>query len=443
MKLTFDNSIIKCAKTVAFHPLTGLLPYEFSGNSREEYMACRETAWLGGTLHIVRVYDVFGPDVVKFLNYTCVNRDFAKLPIGKSRHGITCNDKGQILANGLILRLAEDRFRTYSMAPALHYHMEKTDLDVQGEFVEDNEYFYQIDGPKSLEILEEACQCDLHDLKFAQNKKVMICGTEMLIHRLGMSGALGYEMHGEAKYADIAFDRLKEVLDRFGGKLQGFKNYCTLNHTPGGYPNHSIHFDLPYHYSWPDLSEFCARSWRKTKFLGSAADDAQNYFVTPYDVGWESRVNFDHEFIGKEALLELSKNPPRTTVTLEWNTEDVGDVFMSQLRGLDVEPYDPIEFPTQQAENVDGSTRMDYVLVDGKKVGLATGKTISYYDRRMISLAYIDKEYAVEGLDVVVLWGTPGHPQKEIRVKVARFPYFNEPYRNETFDVENIPHPQF
>ena len=31
----------------------------------------------------------------------------------------------------------------------------------------------------------------------------------------------------------------------------------------------------------------------------------------------------------------------------------------------------------------------------------------------------------------------------EIRAKVTRFPYFNEEYRNETFDVEKIPHPTF
>jgi hypothetical protein len=44
---------------------------------------------------------------------------------------------------------------------------------------------------------------------------------------------------------------------------------------------------------------------------------------------------------------------------------------------------------------------------------------------------------------VTVLWGTPGKPVKEVRAKVAAFPYYNEEYRNETFDVEKIPHPSF
>ena len=61
----------------------------------------------------------------------------------------------------------------------------------------------------------------------------------------------------------------------------------------------------------------------------------------------------------------------------------------------------------------------------------------------MISLAFINKEYAEEGREVVVLWGNPGGPQKEIRAKVARFPYYNGEFRNETFDTEKIPHPDF
>lgn len=436
MHYTLENSIIRNSKTVCFHPLTGLIPYEF-GTSKEEYLACRESAWMGGTLSFIRVYDVFGPDSVKFLNSVCVNRDFGKLQIGKSRHGITVNEKGQILANGLIVRLSEDRFHTYSMAPALEYYVSISELDVYGEYTEENEYFYQIDGPKSLEIIEDACQCDIHDLKFAQNKTVAIAGTEMQVHRLGMSGALAYEVHGAAENADIVFDALKVSLDKFGGKLQGFKNYCTLNHTPGGYPNHSIHFDLPYHASGEDLSKFCERKWRHTKLIGSAADNDQNYYVTPYDIGWGSRVNFDHEFIGKEALMKIAADPPNVPVTLEWNTDDVADVFASQLRGRDVEPYDAIEFPTQQAEGVDGSTRMDYVLDGDDIVGVATGKTIAYYERRMISLAFIKKEYAEEGRELSVLWGCLDSPKKRIRAVVAPYPYYNET-RNETFDVNSI-----
>jgi len=49
-----------------------------------------------------------------------------------------------------------------------------------------------------------------------------------------------------------------------------------------------------------------------------------------------------------------------------------------------------------------------------------------------------DVEYSTLGTDVVVLWGDPGTRQKEIRAKVARFPYLDQD-RNENLDVSAIP----
>jgi glycine cleavage system aminomethyltransferase T len=58
----------------------------------------------------------------------------------------------------------------------------------------------------------------------------------------------------------------------------------------------------------------------------------------------------------------------------------------------------------------------------------------------MISLAYLSPEYAVEGIELTLIWGTPGTPQKEIRVKVARYPYLDPSFiRNEKRDVSDIP----
>ncbi len=57
------------------------------------------------------------------------------------------------------------------------------------------------------------------------------------------------------------------------------------------------------------------------KLLGSVGDNLQDRFVTPYDVGWDFLIKYNHDFIGKEALLEMSKNPPKKCVTLEWNAE--------------------------------------------------------------------------------------------------------------------------
>ncbi len=440
MKFPLNSAIFQGALTF-IDLMDRYLPFEYSG-PENEYLACRSSAWLGICLNTTPVYDVYGPEAAAFLNLVCVNRDFAAMEPGSSKHALICNEKGQMLADGVVIKREGDGYRTYWMAPVLEYFLLVSGLDVKGEYCQD-EYFFQIDGPKSLEILEKACQCDLHDIKFARNKRVAICGTDMTVHRLGMSGALAYEVHGAAKDAETAYTRIREVLEEFGGKPLGVRNYSILNHTPAGYPNQFQHYAYPLLTGDPGLAEFAKKHCFMLPLAGSAVEDAEIFHVTPYDVGWGYLVNFDHDFMGREALMKIRENPRKKPVTLEWNTEDVGDVFMSQFRGRGVEPYEAIETYHTLSDASRISIHGDLVLADGKKIGFASGRTYAFHERRMISLAFIDKEYAMEGKELTVLWGTPDRPQKKIRATVARFPYYNEEFRNETFDVEKIPRPVF
>ncbi|MFZ7121915.1 MAG: aminomethyl transferase family protein [Eubacteriaceae bacterium] len=433
-----DGSVFKGSLTT-MNMMGASLPYVYT-STKDEYLAGRETAWLGITLNVTPIYDVSGTDAGKLLNEVCVNKNFLEMKLGSSKHALICNSKGQMVADGVIMKREND-FRTYWMAPVLQYYVETSNLDVKGEYCQD-EYFYQIDGPKSLEILEKACQCDLHDIKFARNKTVKICDTDMVVHRLGMSGALAYEVHGDAKNAEIVYTRIREVLEEFGGKPQGIGSYGIINHTTAGYPNQYQHFMYPIFSSDPALAEFMKQVGIPMHPYGSASDNDELFYATPFDVGWGYLVNFDHDFMGKDALLKIKNNPPRKVVTLEWDNEDIGEVFISQFKGQNVEPFDPID-PVTDGDMVNMRLRGDYVLADGKKIGIAVGRTYAYYERRMISLAYLDPMYAQEGAEVRVLWGENGHPQKEIRAKIAKFPYYDGEYRNETFDVEKIPHPEF
>lgn len=418
-------------------------------SAEEELLACRETAWLGSFLCISPVYDVFGPDVDKLFNYVCVNRDFSKLKINSSRHALLCNDKGQLLADGLVTRIDEQTLRTYWLAPVISYYVDTLGMDVKGRWVED-EYFFQIDGPKSLEIMEKATGTNLHDLKFAGKKDVKIDGTDMTIVRLGMSGCLAYEMHGNKKDGDKAFSAILKAGEEFGLKRLGFSQYCR-NHTQAGYPNQWIHFWYPTledekmkEYMNSDklakemnISSYANYLRRNYAILGSGNDCIEDAFVTPYDIDWDYIINWDHDFIGKESLLEIAKNPARKVVTLEWNGEDVAAVFASSLMGKDVETVVDI---TSTGDGGERPFIMSKVMLEGEKIGVATGRTHDFYHKRMISLAFLEKEKAIEGQEVTVIWGENGGNQMEIRATIAGFPYYNEEYRNETFDVNKIPH---
>ena len=431
-----DSSINRDAK-LFLRQGSGFFPSVVT-SPREELLACRETAWIGSFLNISPVYDISGADAVKLLNYVCVNRDFSKLKIGGSRHALMCNDKGQLLADGLIIRRDEQTFRTYWLAPVLAFYADTLGMDVKGTWIRD-EYFFQIDGPKSLQILEKATKTDLHDIKFAQKRNVQIAGTNMTIIRLGMSGSLAYEVHGDIKNADLVFETILNAGEEFGIKRLGFNTYCR-NHTQGGYPNQWIHYWYPLFSSGSNLSKYISSAKGldvKYSFLGSASDEPENAFVTPFELSWDYLIDYNHDFIGKEALLKIRENPLKKCVTLEWNAEDVGTVFASQFMGRETKPFEEI---TSNGDGGEAPFIMSKVMFGDKMIGMTSGRIRDYYHQTMISLAFIEKEYAVEGKELTVLWGTDETCRMKIRAKVAAFPYFNEEYRNETYDVRKIPY---
>ena len=435
--------------TMHFGPM--VLPYQYTGY-KDEILASKTSAWIGLSLMMSPIYDVKGPDAVKFLNSICVN-DFSTLKEKGIRHAVICNDKGQVLTDGVVIKIADETYRTYWLNPPIDYFVKTSGMRVEGVDMSGQEYFIQISGEKSLEILEKACETDLHDIRFATHRMTKIDGKAMRVLRLGMSGNLAYEVHGPMQEFDEVYKKIWEAGQSFGAKKLGYQTYC-MNHTEGGFPNILIHYPMPWFESDPGLAEYCKANLHlgvfnyNRRLYGSVGEDLQIRFVTPYDLGWGFLVNFNHEFKGKKALEEISKNPQRTVTTLEWNAEDIASVYASQFKGREVEPCERIDAEPLDMyfiDNLNGKPgeghiyRADKVMADGRQIGISTGRICSYHYNTMISLCFIEPEYAVEGKELTLIWGTPGTPQKEIRVKVARYPY-NDLVRNEHRDVSEIPH---
>ena len=145
----------------------------------------------------------------------------------------------------------------------------------------------------------------------------------------------------------------------------------------------------------------------------------------------------------KKPSLKCRKSPKKKCVTLEWNAEDVAEVFATMLRPGE-EPCEDITKPCALeyyfcVREFGFEYRADKVLAADKEIGITSGKIISYTYNSMISLAFISAEYAKEGTELEILWGTPGTRQMKVRAKVARFPYNQDYIRNEKRDVSDIP----
>lgn len=395
----------------------------------DEELSWYETSYIHGGLNPAMNYLIHGIEYLDLLTAASVNT-FKKFPVGKARHVIVCLPNGKIMQDGIVMRLAEDTF--YSMFlpdPVMLNHVFFQDrFRVTSEDCTESHFFYQMCGPRSLEIVEQATRTDLHDLQFMWIKQgLKIAGKEVFILRTGMAGTLGYEIHG---LTEDCLDVLNEVLrvgQPYGIKQLGKLPYVTC-HCEGSIPQGTEHYAFPI----PGVE------WN---ISGSLPSDSDLVFRSPIENGWTKLIRFDHEFIGKEALQKELEGNYKTACSLIW---DVNSICEAMKAAFDpTRKVDPIEFPCDYDYVLgNGTLHIDEVYDGEKFVGCSSGRMFSSKTRQMISIGTIEHDIVEEGKEVEILWGNKGTDQVRIKARISLFPYIKEG-RNEDFDVETIPHPVF
>jgi vanillate/3-O-methylgallate O-demethylase len=415
------------------------VPNEFS-NWREEQRAWRETAVLFDQSHHMPELFLRGPDAFRLLNLIGVN-SLANLTTSRAKQFVGCNPRGQIIGDCVLHRLGEDSFELISGMTLLNwvqFQAESGEHDV--EVVRDNNtannasgrrtnFRFGMDGPTAGRIFADVVEGDAPNIPFFCTARVRIAGHEVLALRHGMAGHQGVELSGPYAAQGEVLSAILAAGASHGLRRGGSRTYFSSNLESGwiGYP-------LPAIYTADEMRAFRewlpADGWEGNFQMGGSfrSQDIEDYYTTPYDQGYGNVVKFDHEFIGRAALEELAKRPPRTKVTLAWRGEDVSAVFDSYLR--DGEPCKFIERPVADyalAQNDEVRTP------DGTLVGLSTHAGYSMNEREQLSLAFIDSAHAAPGTELVLVWGEPGggsrkprverHRQTEIRVTVAPVPY--------------------
>lgn len=422
-----------------------MLPWEYTG-WRSEQMAWKDSCYLNSGLSIAPTYTLTGPDTLKFLDKEFVN-NFKKFKIGRGKHGIMCYEDGTLACDGVIVKTGENEYYTNWIGPYLDYRVKASGMDVTCTNLTGQIFLFQLAGPKSLTILEMASKSDLHDVKFMDWKPAVIGGKNVHILRMGMGGSLAYEVHGSVMDVQAVYNAIWQVGEPLGMRKLGLNAYM-MDHTENGYPQAYYHFTYPWNLD-EGFKEYCKTGFpgfveiaTPPVLHGSAGPDLKVAFRNPVELGWAKMINFDHEFTGKAALQKIVAENKKQMVTLKWNAEDILDIHASQFQPG--EHYAPIEAPNHPTTHGGiGNFFADKVLdKDGKQIGLSSGRCYSYYYRAMLSLCPIDTEYSQEGTEVVIVWGDPGTRQKMVRATVERFPYHIE-NRNQTFDVESIPRPEF
>lgn len=416
--------------------------WEYTG-WRDEQLSWKTTAYIHGHLNPSPTARVYGPDAREFLERISVN-SYRTLKPGASRHAILTDDDGHVASHGMLVNTAEDEFYTYWLAPYLNFRQfQYPDLDFQVEDLTGRVFLFQIGGPKSLEILEDAAGENLHDVGFLRTRMTTINGHDVRILRIGMAGTLAYEIHGPVEVAQEVYQAIFDAGQPHGIRKLGVNAYMS-NHTESGFGQGFYHFPYPWGDEDPALKQFLQMigfdATTAVRYVGSAGQELRRRYRTPFDLGWGHMVKFNHDFPGRAALEKVAAEDKNRCVTLVWNADDVAEIVTSEIHGGP--NYTPMPWPGDHmyaAGDTGQVLRADKVLVDGEDVGTSSGRCFSVWSHEVLSLATIPAEHAIEGKEVTVLWGDEGTPQKEIRATVARFPYLIDPVRNEDFDVSTIP----
>jgi len=419
-----------------------VVPTEFS-NWRDEQRAWRETAVLfDQSHHMVDLY-IDGPDAVKLVSALAVN-SFEKFPVNRAKQFIPCSYDGYIIGDGILFHLAENSLVFVGRAPTANwimFHAETGGYDVKifnddrspsmpmGRSVTRRCYRFQIQGPNAKQVIEKLNGGPFPDIKFFSMGMVKIGGREVRALRHGMAGAPGLEIWGPyEEYLDIR-ETIVEAGKEFGLVLIGSRTYATNTLESGWIPS-----PLPAVYSGEAMKSYrewlSNTSYEAVSSIGGSfvSDKIEDYYLTPYEMGYGPFVKFDHDFIGREALEKMDVERQRHKVTLAWNGEDVARILSSFFVGDN--NYKFFDLPLANY----ASSSYDSVNAGGRTVGLSMFTGYSYNERIALSLATVDADVSV-GDEVTVVWGEPDggtekttvepHEQIEVRAIVSPVPYSN------------------
>jgi sarcosine oxidase subunit alpha len=155
--------------------------------------------------------EVVGPDAVEFMNRMYVN-SWKSLSPGRCRYGILLRDDGFVFDDGVVARIAEDRFHvttTTGGAPRVlalmedYLQTEWPQLKVWLTSTTEQWAVIALQGPAARQVLAplvEEMDLSASALPHMGVARGRICGVPALVFRVSFTGELGFEINVPADY---------------------------------------------------------------------------------------------------------------------------------------------------------------------------------------------------------------------------------------------------
>ncbi len=309
---------------------------------------------------------VTGADAGAFLDRVYPNR-FSDLKVGRIRYGVLTGDAGRIMDDGTVARLDDETFyvtTTSTGADGVYQWFTWWNavwfMDVRFVQLTGPVSAVNVAGPRARELMTRVSSDDFSNegLGYLDARHVRVAGVACLALRIGFVGELGYELHLPSAHAEHVWDALLERGADLGAAPFGLEPQRILRLEKG----HVI--------------------------VSQDTDSESNLLEAA--MPWLVKNDKDFEWVGK------------------WATQQVAD------RGL--------RWMLVGFESPSGAIPVEggQVIVDGVSAGRVTSVRHSAALGKVIGLAIVPSELAVEGARFVVQ--VDGRP---VAMRVHLGPFFD------------------
>ena len=321
------------------------MPIQFS-SIKDEHLAVRQSVGLFDVSHMSNVW-ITGKDAEKLISFTTVE-DASKIGVGQSQYTEILRENGTVIDDTIFMHLEKDRYMLIPNAGMnkivtewLNKKADEHNLCATAEDVSKDFVILAVQGPKAKDTLQKLTSTDLSMIKFFGCQYIDVADVNCIISYTGYTGEQGFELQiTPASNAVSVFNKIMQAGEEFDIKPVGLGARDTL---------------------------------RLEKCFILAGNEFEGG-RTPLEatLGWT--VNWDHEFIGKQALIKQK--------------EEEGFERLTKLlcvgKGI----------PRHGCE----------IHKDGKKVGVVTSGTLSPCLNVGIAMGYVRPDCRTVGdnLDVIV-----------------------------------------
>lgn len=324
------------------------MPLQYS-SIKEEHLTVRKTVGLFDVSHMSNVW-ISGKDAEKLLALTTVE-DASRIPDGLSQYTEILREDGTIIDDTIFMHL-DNKYMIIPNAGMntivtswLQQHAKNHRLDVKISDVSHDYVILAVQGPQSKETLQPLTKTNLTSVKFFGCQEIIVANQPCIISHTGYTGELGFELTiTPAPAAEKIFTAILEQ-----GKLHNIK----------------------------PIGLGARDTLRMEKGFMLAGNEFANG-RTPLEATLAWTINWDHEFIGKTALLKLKEQGSYQRLT--------------NLKCIDK------GIPRQGTE----------IQKNGSTVGIITSGTLSPCLNTGIALGYVNPDSREPGTQLnIIIRGKP------------------------------------